>query len=32
MSGSGSAMYGLFEKEPDYKPIFVGEQVFVSQL
>lgn len=29
MSGSGSAMYGLFEKEPSYKPIFAGEEIFV---
>jgi 4-diphosphocytidyl-2-C-methyl-D-erythritol kinase len=32
LSGSGSAMYGLFESEPDYKPIYVGEQVFVCKL
>lgn len=31
LSGSGSAMYGLFESEPSYSPIFVGEQVFVSK-
>lgn len=32
LSGSGSAMYGLFESEPTYEPIFVGEQVFICQL
>lgn len=32
MSGSGSAMYGLFESQPNYEPLYVGEQVFVSQL
>lgn len=31
LSGSGSAMYALFESEPTYKPIFVGEQVFISK-
>ncbi len=32
LSGSGSAMYGLFEERPDYSPIFAGEEVFVAQL
>lgn len=32
LSGSGSAMYGLFDKEPNYKPIFAGEEVFVCRL
>ncbi len=32
LSGSGSAMFGLFEKEPSYTPIFAGEEVFVCRL
>lgn len=32
LSGSGSAMYGLFDHQPDYSPIFAGEEVFVCQL
>lgn len=31
LSGSGSAMYGLFESEPHYSPIFTGEEVFISR-
>lgn len=32
LSGSGSAMFGLFESEPSYKPIFAGEELFVCRL
>ncbi len=32
LSGSGSAMFGLFDKEPTYSPIFAGEEVFVCKL
>lgn len=32
LSGSGSAMYGLFAEEPNYSPIFAGEEVFVCKL
>jgi 4-diphosphocytidyl-2-C-methyl-D-erythritol kinase len=32
LSGSGSAMYGLFESEPNYEPIFLGEEIFVCRL
>lgn len=32
LSGSGSAMFGLFDKEPTYSPIFAGEEVFVCRL
>lgn len=32
MSGSGSAMYGLYDHKPDYRPIFKDEEVFVAQL
>lgn len=32
MSGSGSAMYGLYDHEPHYAPIFADEQVFVAKL
>lgn len=32
MSGSGSAMYGLYDHEPHYSPVFADEQVFVAQL
>lgn len=32
MSGSGSVVYGLFESEPTYEPIFAGEQVFCCRL
>lgn len=32
LSGSGSAMFGLFESEPHYSPIFAGEEVFVCKL
>lgn len=32
MSGSGSAMFGLFDSKPSYSPIFIGEEVFVCQL
>ncbi|MBQ2248169.1 MAG: 4-(cytidine 5'-diphospho)-2-C-methyl-D-erythritol kinase [Tidjanibacter sp.] len=32
MSGSGSAMFGLFDHEPTYAPIFAGEEVFVCKL
>lgn len=32
LSGSGSAMFGIFVSRPDYSPIFIGEEVFVCQL
>lgn len=32
MSGSGSAMYGLYDHEPHYSPIYADEQVFISKL
>lgn len=32
MSGSGSAMYGLFDHEPTYSPIFAEEQIFIAKL
>lgn len=32
LSGSGSAMYGLFESEPTYQPIFTEERVFTCKL
>ena len=32
LSGSGSAMFGLFKEEPHYSPIFAGEEVFVCKL
>lgn len=32
LSGSGSAMFGLFESRPDYSPIFKGEEVFSCKL
>lgn len=32
MSGSGSAMFGLFDHEPNYSPIFAGEQIFCCKL
>lgn len=32
LSGSGSAMYGLFDHEPTYSPIFAGEQTFACKL
>lgn len=32
LSGSGSAMFGLFESEPTYSPIFKGEEVFSCKL
>lgn len=32
LSGSGSAMFGLFDSEPSYSPIFAGEEVFVCRL
>lgn len=32
LSGSGSALYGLYDHEPHYSPIFADEQVFISRL
>lgn len=32
MSGSGSAMYGLYDHRPTYEPLYAEEQVFVAQL
>lgn len=31
MSGSGSAMYGLYDHRPTYEPLYTEEQVFVAQ-
>lgn len=32
LSGSGSAMYALYDHHPNYEPLYTDEQVFVSQL
>ena len=32
MSGSGSVVYGLFESEPTYEPIFAGERIYRCRL